>query len=113
VIAKHDVLETITFGRRAGDAAADWAHGHTTVEVPESLQADADRELKSCSTVRTASARGRSRRAAMSASSSTTSATSSTANFLRHSLVRWVDGRPQLHWKPVKVTKWQPTERTY
>jgi succinate dehydrogenase / fumarate reductase flavoprotein subunit len=34
-------------------------------------------------------------------------------SFLRHSLVRWVDGRPQLHWKPVKITRWQPAERTY
>ena len=34
-------------------------------------------------------------------------------SFLRHSLVRWADGRPQLHWKPVKITKWQPAERTY
>jgi succinate dehydrogenase / fumarate reductase flavoprotein subunit len=35
------------------------------------------------------------------------------ANFLRHTLVRWVDGRPQLHWKPVTMTKWTPAERTY
>jgi succinate dehydrogenase / fumarate reductase flavoprotein subunit len=34
-------------------------------------------------------------------------------NFMRHTLATWVDGRPKLGWKPVKVTKWQPTERTY
>jgi succinate dehydrogenase / fumarate reductase flavoprotein subunit len=34
-------------------------------------------------------------------------------NFLRHSLIRWVDGRPELEWSPVEITKWQPVERTY
>jgi succinate dehydrogenase / fumarate reductase, flavoprotein subunit len=40
------LMETITFGRRAGAHAADWALTHTTVAVPESLQSDAERELK-------------------------------------------------------------------
>jgi succinate dehydrogenase / fumarate reductase flavoprotein subunit len=35
------------------------------------------------------------------------------ANFLKHTLVTWVDARPQLGWKPVNITKWQPAERTY
>jgi succinate dehydrogenase / fumarate reductase flavoprotein subunit len=39
------LMETITFGKRAGKAAADWALSHTTVTVPESLQADAEQEL--------------------------------------------------------------------
>jgi succinate dehydrogenase / fumarate reductase flavoprotein subunit len=35
-------------------------------------------------------------------------------NFLRHTLVTLDDeGRPQLDWKPVTMTKWQPKERTY
>jgi len=34
-------------------------------------------------------------------------------NFMRHTLVRWVDGAPKLGWRPVTVTKWQPMERTY
>jgi succinate dehydrogenase / fumarate reductase flavoprotein subunit len=34
-------------------------------------------------------------------------------NFLRHTLVTWEDGAPQLDWKPVTMTKWQPQERTY
>src|SRR5690242_19080971 len=34
-------------------------------------------------------------------------------NYMRHTLVSLVDGRPQLDWKPVTVTKWQPQERTY
>ena len=34
-------------------------------------------------------------------------------NFLRHTIVRWVDGAPELDWKPVTVTKWQPVARTY
>jgi succinate dehydrogenase/fumarate reductase flavoprotein subunit len=34
-------------------------------------------------------------------------------NFLKHSIIRWVDGRPELSWSPVEITKWQPVERTY
>jgi succinate dehydrogenase / fumarate reductase, flavoprotein subunit len=40
------LMETITFGKRAGTHAADWALTHTTVEVPPSVEADAERELK-------------------------------------------------------------------
>jgi succinate dehydrogenase / fumarate reductase, flavoprotein subunit len=39
------LMETITFGKRAGEAAADWALTHTTVAVPPSIEADAEREL--------------------------------------------------------------------
>ena len=39
------LMETITFGRRAGVAAADWALTHTTVSVPRSTVSDAQREL--------------------------------------------------------------------
>src|SRR5919206_567422 len=42
----NSLLETITFGRRAGTAAAEWALSHTTIEVPESLERDAERELR-------------------------------------------------------------------
>ncbi|MER3408701.1 MAG: hypothetical protein C4306_01015 [Thermoleophilia bacterium] len=34
-------------------------------------------------------------------------------NFLKHSITRWVDGQPVLSYKPVRITKWQPTERSY
>ena len=34
-------------------------------------------------------------------------------NFLKHTLVTSVDGRPRLDWKPVTMTKWEPKERTY
>jgi succinate dehydrogenase / fumarate reductase flavoprotein subunit len=34
-------------------------------------------------------------------------------NFLRHSLVTWEDGGPELGWKPVTITKWEPAARTY
>lgn len=34
-------------------------------------------------------------------------------NFLRHTLVRWENGEPELDWKPVTVTKWQPAVRSY
>jgi succinate dehydrogenase / fumarate reductase flavoprotein subunit len=40
------LMETITYGRRAGAAAADWALTHTTVAVPPAVEADAERELK-------------------------------------------------------------------
>jgi succinate dehydrogenase flavoprotein subunit len=39
------LMETITFGKRAGAVAAEWALTHTTVAVPPSLEADAEREL--------------------------------------------------------------------
>jgi succinate dehydrogenase / fumarate reductase, flavoprotein subunit len=40
------LMETITYGKRAGRHAADWALSHTTVEVPPSVEADAERDLK-------------------------------------------------------------------
>jgi len=40
------LMETITFGKRAGAHAAEWALTHTTVEVPRSVEAEAERELK-------------------------------------------------------------------
>src|SRR3954462_5157659 len=41
----NSLMETITFGRRSGQAAAEYALSHTTVEVPESAERDAGREL--------------------------------------------------------------------
>jgi succinate dehydrogenase / fumarate reductase, flavoprotein subunit len=40
------LMETITFGKRAGRAAAEWALTHTTISVPPSVEADSQRELK-------------------------------------------------------------------
>jgi succinate dehydrogenase flavoprotein subunit len=40
------LMETITFGKRAGRHAAEWALSNTTVSVPESAERDAERELK-------------------------------------------------------------------
>jgi succinate dehydrogenase / fumarate reductase flavoprotein subunit len=40
------LMETITFGKRAGAHAAEWALTHTTVEVPESATSDAERDLR-------------------------------------------------------------------
>jgi succinate dehydrogenase / fumarate reductase flavoprotein subunit len=45
-LGANALLETITFGRRAGRHAAEWALGHTTVEVPEAAERDAEREVK-------------------------------------------------------------------
>ncbi|HZQ89096.1 MAG TPA: FAD-binding protein [Gaiellaceae bacterium] len=42
----NSLMETITFGRRAGRAAAEWALSNTTIEVPESAELEAERELK-------------------------------------------------------------------
>ena len=42
----NSLMETITFGRRAGKAAAEWALSHTMIDVPASIVADAERELK-------------------------------------------------------------------
>ncbi len=40
------LMETITYGKRAGAHAAEWALTHTTVTVPPSVEADAERELQ-------------------------------------------------------------------
>ncbi len=40
------LMETITFGKRAGRHAAEWAATHTTVEVPPALESDTERELR-------------------------------------------------------------------
>src|SRR6201993_1340710 len=40
------LMETITFGKRSGRHAADWALSHTTVEVPDSAEADAARSMR-------------------------------------------------------------------
>src|SRR5581483_2877151 len=42
----NSLMETITFGRRAGRAAAEWALSNTTIDVPRSAQEDAEREMK-------------------------------------------------------------------
>ncbi|MGH3004984.1 MAG: FAD-binding protein [Gaiellaceae bacterium] len=181
------LMETITFGKRAGQAAADWALSHTTVAVPESAVSDAERELQrlldrdegerphairdemaetmhenfgvfrredqmrrqgdiitgllerydrvvvedkgsvfnsdltqalelgfllqlaSCM-VESGLARRESRGAHARPHDYPER---DDENFMRHTLVSWVDGRPQLTWEPVRVTKWQPQERTY
>ena len=40
------LMETITFGKRVGRRAAEWAQSHTTVAVPESLEVAAEKELR-------------------------------------------------------------------
>jgi succinate dehydrogenase / fumarate reductase, flavoprotein subunit len=42
----NSLMETITFGRRAGRNAAEWALSHTTVSVPESVERDAEAQLR-------------------------------------------------------------------
>ncbi len=34
-------------------------------------------------------------------------------NFMRHTVVTWESGKPELEWKPVTITKWQPAVRSY
>ncbi len=34
-------------------------------------------------------------------------------NFLKHSVTRWVDDRPELSYEEVRMTKWQPQVRSY
>ncbi|HEY8627329.1 MAG TPA: FAD-binding protein [Gaiellaceae bacterium] len=40
------LMETITYGKRAGRHAAEWALANTTIEIPESTEQDAERDLK-------------------------------------------------------------------
>jgi succinate dehydrogenase / fumarate reductase, flavoprotein subunit len=184
----NSLMETITFGRRAGRAAADWALSHTTVEVPVSAEADAERELKALLDVSTGERPwqirndlgasmfenfGVFRREEEMASqleileelrerydrgvviedkgeifnSDLTQTielgnmidlaacmvqaglarkesrgaharpydfpTRDDENFMKHSISRWVDGGPELSYKEVRVTKYEPMERTY
>jgi succinate dehydrogenase / fumarate reductase flavoprotein subunit len=183
----NSLMETITFGRRAGTAAAEWALSHTTVEVPRAAERDAARELRQL-LGRNAGERPWKIRDELGASmlenfgvfreetkmqrqeeliqelrdrfehvyvedkgevfnSDLTQAIElgnmlDTAwtmiqagiarkesrgahsrphdypdrddeNFLKHSITRWVDGRPELDWKEVRMTRWQPEERSY
>ena len=32
---------------------------------------------------------------------------------MKHTMVTWENGGPSLDWSPVRMTKWQPQERTY
>jgi succinate dehydrogenase/fumarate reductase flavoprotein subunit len=183
----NSLMETITFGRRSGDAAAEWALHHTTVDVPAAVEADAERELKELLgrsegerpwSIRNELAESMHRNfglfrneermlqqqeviaglrerygkvlvedkgrvfntdltqalelgslldlAACMLEAGVARKESRGAhsrpqdypdrddeNFLRHSIVRWRDGAPELGWKPVTITKWQPAERTY
>jgi succinate dehydrogenase / fumarate reductase, flavoprotein subunit len=40
------LMETITYGKRVGRHASEWALTHTTVEVPPAVERDAERELR-------------------------------------------------------------------
>jgi succinate dehydrogenase / fumarate reductase flavoprotein subunit len=181
------LMETITFGKRAGRHAAEWALSHTTVEVPVTAEADAARDLKTlldrregerpwsirdelASTMHenfgvfrrqdqmtrqseiVAGLRERYERVVVEDKGDVFNNDLTQAleleflleladcmvvsgvarkesrgaharpydypdrddeNYMRHTLVRWVNGAPALDWKPVTVTKWQPQERTY
>jgi succinate dehydrogenase / fumarate reductase flavoprotein subunit len=183
----NSLMETITFGRRAGRAAAEWAQSNTTVAVPDSAERDAERELATLLD-RTTGERPWKIRDELGASmlenfgvfrqeekmqtelgiieglreryanvyvedkgevfnSDLTQAIElgymldlagcmlqaglarkesrgahsrpydypkrDDENFMKHSITRWVDGRPELSYSPVRVTKYSPTERTY
>jgi succinate dehydrogenase / fumarate reductase flavoprotein subunit len=49
----NSLMETITFGRRSGKAAAEWALSHTTMSVTESPLRDAERDLQALLDVET------------------------------------------------------------
>src|SRR4051794_10660979 len=183
----NSLMETITFGRRAGRAAADWSLSHTTIEVPESAERDAERELKTLLD-RTVGERPWKIRDELGASmlenfgvfrreekmlrqldiieelreryenvyvedkgevfnSDLTQAIElgymldlaacmlqagiarkesrgahsrpydypkrDDSRFMKHSITRWVDGMPELSYKDVRFTKYEPTERKY
>ena len=181
------LMETITYGKRAGAAAAEWALSHTTVAVPETAVSDAERELRELldredgerphairdEMGRTmhenfgvfrqedqmreqgeiiAGLRERYERVVVDDKGTVFNNDVTQAlelgfllelaacmveaglarkesrgaharphdfpnrddeNYMRHTLVTWEDGAPSLDWAPVRVTKWQPQERTY
>jgi succinate dehydrogenase / fumarate reductase flavoprotein subunit len=181
------LMETITYGKRAGRHAAEWALSHTTVAVPESTERDAERELKTllsrvsgerpwkirdelASTMHenfgvfrreqqmrdegeiVAGLRERYANVVVEDKGDVFNSDLTQAlelgfllelaecmivaglarkesrgaharpydypdrddvNFLKHSITRWVDGRPELSYEEVRMTKWQPEERKY
>jgi succinate dehydrogenase / fumarate reductase flavoprotein subunit len=181
------LMETITFGKRSGAAAAEWALTNTTVTVPESAVSDAEREIKRLldrregerpHAIRDEMAstmhenfgvfrredqmrrqgelieglRERFDRVVVDDKGSVFNNDVTQAlelgfllelaacmveagiarkesrgaharpydfperddeSFMRHTLVRWSDGRPELDWAPVRMTKWEPMERKY
>jgi succinate dehydrogenase / fumarate reductase flavoprotein subunit len=181
------LMETITYGKRAGSHAAEWALTHTTVTIPTGAEADAERELKTLLD-RTQGERPWSIREELATTMHenfgvfrredqmlaqaeivaglreryehvvvedkgdvfNTDLTQALElgflleladcmilsglarkesrgaharpydypdrddeNFMKHTLVRLADGRPELEWRPVTMTKWQPQERKY
>src|SRR3954466_10063183 len=184
----NSLMETITFGRRSGRAAAAGGPSHTTIDVPQSAEADAERDLKQLLDVSDGERPwqirndlgssmldnfGVFRREEQMAkqieiidelreryergvviedkgevfNSDLTQAielgnmldlaecmlqagiarkesrgaharpydypTRDDENFMKHSITRWVDGRPVLDYAPVRVTKYEPMERKY
>jgi len=181
------LMETITYGKRTGRHAAEWALANTTVTVPESAEREAERELSElldredgerpwairdelASTMHenfgvfrreaqmqregeiVAELRERYKRVVVEDKGEVFNSDLTQAlelgfllelaecmivaglerkesrgaharpydyperddeNFLQHTIVRWVDGAPELEWEPVRMTKWQPQERTY
>ena len=181
------LMETITYGKRAGRHAAEWALSHTTVEVPPSIETDAERELvellereegerpwkireELAQTMHenfgvfrredqmelqgqiVGSLRERYERIVVEDKGQVFNNDLTQAlelgflleladcmviaglarkesrgaharphdypnrddeNYMKHTLVSLVDGRPELDWEPVTVTKWQPQDRTY
>jgi succinate dehydrogenase / fumarate reductase flavoprotein subunit len=181
------LMETITFGKRSGRHAAEWALANTTVAVPEGVVTDAERELKTLLDrsdgerpwrIRDELAltmhenfgvfrredqmqrqgeiverlRERYRRVVVEDKGNVFNSDLTQAlelgfllelaqamvvcgiarkesrgaharpddfpdrddeNFLRHTLVTWEGDKPDLEWKPVTMTKWEPKERTY
>src|SRR5213080_117163 len=181
------LMETITYGKRSGAHAAEWALSHTTVEVPDSVERDVERELTAflerkdgerpwairdelASTMHenfgvfrrehqmeeqgtiVAGLRGRYDRVLVEDKGEVFNSDLTQAielgflldlaecmvvagierkesrgaharpadypvrddeTFLKHTIVRLVDGAPQLSWEPVRMTKWEPQERKY
>jgi succinate dehydrogenase / fumarate reductase, flavoprotein subunit len=181
------LMETITYGKRAGKAAAEWALANTIVAPPESALADAEQELQElldrtegerphairdemASTMHenfgvfrreeqmrvqgeiVAGLRERYERVVVEDKGEVFNSDLTQAlelgfllelaacmveaglarkesrgaharpydyperddeNFMKHTLVSLVDGRPQLSWAPVRFTKWEPQERKY
>ncbi len=184
----NSLMETITFGRRSGRAAAEWALGQPAAAVPQSAGDDAERELKGLLGVSSGErpwqirndlgtsmlenfgvfrreeqmtrqveiideVRERYRRgvvvedkgevfnsdltqaielgnmidlAACMLQAGVARKESRGAharpydypdrddeNFMKHSISRWVDGGPELSWKEVRYTHFDPMERKY
>src|SRR5206468_1060907 len=117
----NSLMETITFGRRAGRAAAEWALANTTIDVPASAEADAERDLTQAielgnmiELARCMLQAGLARKESRGAHARPYDfPTRDDEHFMKHSISTHTPDGPELSYRDVRYTKYDPMERKY